>query len=565
MRKFISERLKHYESNPRAIGNIKWDIIHHFGDIGLEEIKTYGGKNLIESVFRYIHQISDIEMCEYCKTHPKRFLSAYLGYDQTCSKLCKNKLIYGVDNPAKAECVKSKMRQTNEKKFGGPTPLYSKDVLDKIKKTSIEKYGVEHHSKTGKHMSTYRQNTGFKCPLSNPNVRKKITETNTDKYGGKSPMANIEIRKKVSTSRLGKTYPKIRSGKKISFYRRVKQYYADIIEFQFSESEYVGSHIGTEYTRYKFRCLRCKSTFDDFFDHSGIKCPNCDKTPASKPQNEVIKYLNEIGVITQVNTKKIIPPFELDIYIPELKLAIEFDGLLWHSETFGEKSRRYHAIKTGLCNEIGIRLIHIFEDEWNESKEIVKSRLAHAVGKFSKKIHARKCNILEISSDQKRQFLNSNHIQGDCKSSYNVGAFFNSELVAVMTFGKRRFDKKSGYELLRFATAKDTNICGIASKLLSFAERHYIDDTISYCDLRWGTGAVYHKLGFTKVRVTPPNYFYIKRTKRLHRQQFQKHKLKNVLPIYDPNLSEWDNMQANGYDRIWDCGSILFEKQKRTT
>ena len=287
----------------------------------------------------------------------------------------------------------------------------------------------------------------------------------------------------------------------------------------------------------------------------------------SKAEIEIHEFLisNGITTISQSN-RSIINPYEIDIYLPDYNLAIEYNGLYWHSE-LGGKGKEYHLHKTELCESKGIQLIHIFEDEWINKKDIIKNKILHILKlNVSKKIFARKCNIKEISSKDKDNFLIKYHLQGKDKSSIFLGAFYDTELIAVMTFGSERISlgKKTStinmYELMRYASNYNYNCVGVASKLLShFIKSYNPNKIISYCDRRWSIGNLYNKLGFNKISDGTPNYWYIKNySSRLHRFNFPKYKIVNKMGGVK-ELNEWENMQLLGYDRIWDCGSYKFE------
>lgn len=289
----------------------------------------------------------------------------------------------------------------------------------------------------------------------------------------------------------------------------------------------------------------------------GKGCPRCAHS-VSKPEQGIFDYISSIykGTIVQ-SDRSILDKKELDIYIPDKQLAIEFNGLRWHSEEMG-KLRNYHLNKTNECLEKGIQLIHIFEDEWLEKSQIVKSRIKHLLGRTPGSIFARKCIIKEISNELASKFINKYHIQGNCSASIKLGLFYKNRLVAVMTFGKSRFNKKYNWELLRYCTISNFNIIGGASKLLSCFRKSNEGSIISYADKRWSKGNLYIQLGFKQLMDSTPNYFYFNDFKRYSRVSFQKHKLENKLDIFDKNLSEYENMLANGYSRIWDCGNKVF-------
>ena len=258
------------------------------------------------------------------------------------------------------------------------------------------------------------------------------------------------------------------------------------------------------------------------------------------------------------NCRNVIAPYELDVYLPEKRVAIEFDGLFWHSEAVG-KDEHYHLMKTEKCLERGIRLVHVFEDEWKEKREIVEDRIRSILGIGQKRIFARKCVVKAISAKESNEFLEHNHLQGCCNSSIRYGLFFNGELVAVMTFGKPRFNKNYDWELVRYASKIGCHIVGGASKLLARFRKNHFGSIVSYADRRYSDGHLYEKLGFVQVGVSKPSYCYVKGAQKLNRYACQKHKLPALLGDgYDEELSECDNMVANGWSQVHDCGNFIY-------
>ena len=274
----------------------------------------------------------------------------------------------------------------------------------------------------------------------------------------------------------------------------------------------------------------------------------------SIPHQKVINLLKEHSIEFEINTKKIINgplgrPLELDIFIPSHSLGIEINGLFWHSELNGKDSN-YHLNKTLQCNEKGIDLIQFWDIEINNKWELISSMILSRLN-LSKKIPARKCFVNEVPRDQERYFLNENHIQGYIPSSFSLGLYYSNELISLMTFSKPRYNKKYDLELLRFCSLKGLNIIGGASRLFNHRPEGSI---ISYSNRRIFNGKMYEKLGFQKIEETSPSYYYTNDYETLsHRSTFQKHKLNNLLETFDPSITEWDNMQLNGFDRVWDC------------
>ena len=277
----------------------------------------------------------------------------------------------------------------------------------------------------------------------------------------------------------------------------------------------------------------------------------------SEPEIEIENFLRSIGEENiLIGQRTIIPPRELDLFLPDRSIAIEYHGLYWHSL----KSKFYHLSKLRDCEKKGIRLIQIFEDEWKNKCDIVKNRLTHILGKASdERIHGRKCEIKEISNPDSREFLERTHIQGAGGSSEQYGAFYDDELVAVMTFRPGRSGAtvhgEDWWILNRFSVIY--NVPGIASRLLAaFRNKHPTTSVVSYADRRWSVGGVYEKMGFTMLHETAPQYWYIVGYKRLHKSAFKKKELS--AKGYDEPKSESEITEEIGFRRIWDCGTLVY-------
>ena len=451
-------------------------------------------------------------------------------------------LLYGVSNPQQNKELQDRQKLSLYNNYGVTIPLKNKDILDKLKKTNIKRYGVDNISKT-------------------ESCKNKIIETNLRKYNVRFISQHEEFKQKQIKSRLRTNYKFLISSQK----------FINIIPL-FTEDEYCGNI--SYHTQYSFKCKICNSIFNDTLTSGNIpRCFKCNPICRTQSESEVFNFLkislpNE-DIIS--NDRTILHGKELDIYIPSLKLAIEYDGLFWHSELGGKKYKNYHLNKTIECEKMGIRLIHIFEDEWLYNKELVQRKLLHIINKNSKeKIYARKCNIEVIPANICNIFLDKNHIQGCDKSSIRLGAYYKNELISVMTFGPLRIatgykSKKDYWEMYRFCTLSEKSVVGIGGKLASYFIKKYDPEyIISYADVRWSTNMynnLYKILNFSFIKQTAPNYWYLEKNcnKRIHRFNFQKHILKKIFPSFNPKLTEWQNMQLNGYDRIWDCGCLKYE------
>lgn len=292
-------------------------------------------------------------------------------------------------------------------------------------------------------------------------------------------------------------------------------------------------------------------------------CPKC-ATAYNTNENEVKDYIKHLNFNIIENDRQILRSgpkafYEIDCYIPDKKLAIEFNGLFWHSES--KKGNNYHLKKTEMCEEKGIQLIHIFEDEWIFKKKLVKSNLRRILGVTPFKIKAEKCYVKEISSSKAAKFVNKYHLLGSYNASIRLGLFYKSRLVAVMTFSKPRFNKKYDWELLRFCTLANFNIVGGAQKLFDYFAQKYHGKLVAYSDRRWNDAATYRKLGFNELGSSKPNFWYFLGKRRYSRSIFNKNNIIGKLKNYDSNKSVPKNLIDNGYHKIYDCGNYIFETE----
>lgn len=337
--------------------------------------------------------------------------------------------------------------------------------------------------------------------------------------------------------------------------------------------EYVKNKKDNTSQPYNFKCLKCNYIFSSTLLGSG-KIPICRKCNPiiknSKLEMIIKDFLNEKNIIHIDNNRSILNGQEIDIYIPSHNLGIEINGNYYHSEIHGGKDKLYHKKKVDVGNKKGIKIIQIFEDEILLKTDIVISRISNLLN-LSQKIYARNCEIKEITKKDSKPFIDENHIQGDTIDLIRYGLFYNSEIVSVMTFSKKRKvtgnkkDDTQEYELVRFCNKKNTTIVGGFSRLLKFFIRKNKPlKIISYSDIRWSglnvENTVYIKNGFAHIKNTPPNYWYINTNNflnRFHRFSFRKDLL--VKEGFSPDKTEWEIMIEKKYDRIWDCGSMVFE------
>lgn len=289
----------------------------------------------------------------------------------------------------------------------------------------------------------------------------------------------------------------------------------------------------------------------------------------SKYEQELQDFLFKNGIEFSSNRQLLIGK-EIDLLIEDKRIGIEFDGLKWHTEWFGKKDKNYHCDKTNRCNEKGYGLIHIFEDEYVNKKEIVLNKLKHLLhlNHNLPKISGRKIQIREIYKYDAQMFLEQYHIQGFSSSTVYLGGFYDNELIAVMTF-KHGNIKNPNWELTRFATNFNYIYQGVGSKMFKYFIKTYNPNIIvSFADRRWTPwqdNNLYIKLGFKLESINKPDYRYyneqIDKYKRVHKMAFNKKVLsrKYGFPL---TMTETEMAKELGYDRIWDCGLFKFVWKK---
>ena len=302
---------------------------------------------------------------------------------------------------------------------------------------------------------------------------------------------------------------------------------------------------------------------------NGHGCSRCGNN-MSVAEDEIIKFIKEdLGIdnVMQRN-KKIIAPQELDIYLPDYNLAIEYDGVIWHSEKFG-KDKNYHIDKLKKCNDKGICLINIFEDEYNDKKEIVYYKLRYLIGKDcdKDKVYASKCVVREISKNEAKIFLEKNHIQGYVPSTVYLGSFLDGTLVGVMSFKKASTENK--WELNRFATGIAKHYIGLEEDLFIYFVSNYNPNEVkSFADRRWTIhqdNNLYTRLGFKLDSILKPDYSYVtSKSKRIPKSSARKNLLIKRYP--DCNLTndmtESEMTSKLGFYKIWDCGKLKYVWRK---
>ena len=521
--------------NPKK--SLPWPEIYkknHYKKVSETCIERYGVDNVFKSE-KFIKKIKQTKLERHGSEN-------YVNIE----KIKRTKLEkYGSTNYVNSE----KMKQTKLEKYGDE----NYNNLDKIKQTNIERYGVENVFELEFFQKNAEETKIKKYGNKNYNNFEKTKRTNKDRYGVESYTQTDEYKQKCRNTNNSKY--KRNSSTQVHF-KNFENLNEDFVKKNFiKDSRFLIDEFSEFFNIInRTTSLRYKKIFN-------ISEPN--KSNYLKTQQYIFDSIDTENKI--FNDRHL--GLELDIFIPDYNLAIEYDGLMFHSEgnskynMFNNTEKSYHLKKTELCLKNNIQVFHIFEGEdldlW---LSMINTKL-----NLNKKIYARKCIIKELKSQETKEFLEYNHIQGYISSKVNLGLYFEDELVSVMTFSKPRFNKNYEYELIRFCSKRNTSVIGGASKLWKyFVTKYNPKSVISYANRRFSNGEIYKTLGFTFLEKTSPNYFYFKEREHelFSRVKFQKHKLKDILDIYDENLSEAENMFNNGYRRIFDCGNLKFEYKK---
>lgn len=482
--------------------------------------------------------------CDVCNKEKKIMYQKYL-------KNIKNGGYYACSS----KCAQSKVKKTSNKKWGVEHYTKTKHYLESVIETNNKKYGSDYYflSKEGKSNIKNKiiNKYGVENVFSSDIVKEKIIKTNNDKYGFDNPSKSDIIKDKIS--------------KKLKLYwdDEYKKYYKKnhnlkIIDFNIKKNEYKvkcekGHSYEIERKLLNNRLLLKSNT-----------CLVCNPYNDSNYSGQEIEVRNYIESITDkkvyYNRRDIINPYELDIYIPKLNIAVEYNGLYWHSSK--NKNNNYHYNKHNLCKNLGLELFQIWEDDWLYKNKIIKSILKNKISNSDDIIWARNCEVKFINFKESTSFLEKNHLMGKCMSKYNLGLFYKEKLVSVMTFGKKRKPlntkhKKDHFEMIRFANKLNTNIVGGASKLLNFFKKNIsFSEIVTYFDKSFGYNNLYEKVGFEYDGETSVGYKYIVGGKREHRYNYTKKSL--VEKGFDKNKTEEEIMKDLGFYRIYDVGNYKY-------
>ena len=479
--------------------------------------------SLIEVLYRIKYGIDEIPKCKICGK-PLKFTNG--SYPNYCSAKCRN------NDPN----VIAKNKEGVSKSLKAAYKERGDEIKEKRAKTLEEKYGT----------------SGNSSPFSFVDVQNKVKSTILNNYGVDNIM-------------------------------RLSQYHANTKEIARRQSAELWKQRGLdiEYTDYDTVIIKngCKIHGDIELDIHAFNnrtkpermqvseiCPECNPLfYNSGKEILMMKFFDELGIKYTANDRKIIKPLELDFYFPDYNIAIEINGIYFHGE-LSSKPSDYHKNKSEACEKQGVQLIHIWEDDLIQRKDLIFSMLKNKFGKSSRKIGARQCEIRIVSSKDATSFLNDNHLQGAINAKYKFGLYYNDELVSLMTFGNLRKalgakKDETTCELYRFCNKAEVSVQGGASKLFEYAKKVLSSEgfkkIITYAKRDWSNGELYKNLGFEFDGYTVPGYFWTNtRGQRLNRFACRKSEIAKT--DEEKNMTEVEIMHTKGFFRCYDSGNLKF-------
>jgi hypothetical protein len=486
---------------------------------------------------------------------------------------------YGVDNYTNQE----KREQTMMDRYGHKYPMEIEEFVEKSRQTYIERYGGYSFQSPilfAEFKIRMKEQYGNEIGMRNDSIKEKVISTCEERYGGQgygSSITNEKIQQtmydkyngigngseiisdKIKSTSIEKygvdSYIKTEEFKRQLYNNAYHKFFNTIngklinhIIPLFTIEEYNGMD-----KEYEFQCQKCKNNFTDILE--SYRCPICypKLNNISYVEQELLNFITSIlpqntNIIT--NDRKILNGKELDIYLPDYNLAIEMNGVYWHSEIKGKRDKDYHINKTEICESQNIQLIHITDYEWIYKQDIIQYKLKEILNLNEEYNKMSSFSVVEIPLLEKEMFFNLYSLYDTHTSEINIGLYGDSDLISVMSFSKI----ENNEYIINFANSVKLDSFDI---LLNYFELTYNPTKlISFVDRRFDNGKLYLNNNFKLITKTEPEYWYIVGDKLKHKSYYNSSQLKT----YDENITEWENMQINGYDRIWDCGSLKFEK-----
>lgn len=491
-------------------------------------------------------------------------------------KLETNRDHWGVDWVTQSAEVRSLMQHTNLERYGSTSSLGNADVRLRGTQTMLHKYGAASPQQVPeireRTLETNLERYGHRYPTQNEEVKKRIAETNLQRYGasrwwscaaGRAALEQIHLAKRgvINPSEDPAVIDKIRR-------TNLDRYGVPHLNYHGMDAAAISALTDPDTFRSSVAGLTVKKAANKLGVNEStiyrisrdLGCRDIMDLRHNSYESKITDLLDVIGIRYETHDRKIIAPNELDIYIPDHRLAVEVGSIYWHGEKFGRRPD-YHLNKWQACRSVGVRLFQWFDDDLDRCWHLTSSRLMRALGIRSQVIGARKVHIGTCSADEERSFLDTWHAKGHTNArDHVIAARYDDQIVAIMSIK----NNGSGVIIERWATDVTRSWPGLFSRCLAWWTKqvNFTGSISSWCDNRLGDGGVYRAAGFNQQKISKPGYWYFKDRGLENRQRYQKHRLKKLFDLSDEDLrsSEFEIMKSQGYDRIWDAGHTLWMK-----
>lgn len=457
---------------------------------------------------------------------------------------------YGVDNPQKVKDIQEKTKRTNLRKYGVPCTLEAESVKEKCRESMLKKYGVDSPLKNEnlkrKQVKTNLERFGVENAFQNESIRNKYKITMISRYGVDSPLGIECVREAVKVGKIKSDRNKALEKCKTANVTLLEDYHGVFDEHG-------------KYVMYNVKCNNCGNIFRYKLSVPPY-CRICN--PISIGQSDVYNYVKSIySGNVEYDNRSVLGGKEIDIYLPDLRFGIEYDGSYWHND----KHTDYE--KLNMAKEKGVNIIFIHDYEWYNDRmnPILKSIIRSKIYGADCRIYARECKIVELDKVVYARFLNENHLQGDCVASVLLGLVYKGELVQAMSFSCPRFSRESDWEMIRECSKLGLYVVGGKERLLKQFEKSYEPKSLlSYCDARFFSGESYERCGFVNNGLSKENYVYVTKDIQtvIPRYKAQKKNLPKLLgDKFDIQKTEKENMLNAGYLIMYDAGNLRFIKK----
>lgn len=543
-------------------------LIGHCGDIWpqiLELTRDFPeDASKTERYYAVYHQLQARPSCKHCgKTlKPKaRFRMVGTredksdeGYGNFCNRSCA----------ASYEGTVNKRKATNVERHGVEVPVQSADIREKMQATMIERHGVAFAAQSPLMQAKRAEDNLAKHGINSPSpfavavTQKKVKETISARYNCENPMGNAVLAHKAGDGKRRHAYSQLTNVDRVGNVTPL-----------FTEDEYKGVRdLDNKYLpfQYPWECLDCGTQFQDGLEcdsNTGVNKPRCPKCyPKKKSYGEhvilqIVKDAVPEGIEVLEGDRNLLNGFEVDILVPDLKLAIEYNGIYWHSEYAGGKGMEYHQNKLERLKELGYRLIYVWEDELYKLETTISRTIEEACG-AGHRIDASKCSYKTlVGSDDAVDYYHREGTLGSRVTNHVLTQ--GGQPVCIMQLSHRPSKKKgqAGKSVLRYTALNGYNVKEGFTTLFNHATKLTKGDRVYQAELdpSFDDTAMYEAVGFELVEEKKEQQWYLMKpyqfSRRLSRVEFtERAKLIDDTLRNDTWLTE-TRLAKLGADRVW--------------